>query len=329
VTAFGVQLHGTFPMGRYPELARLVERYPFSELTVHDVVWWRPVWPILTLVAASTGRVLVGPDVTHPYVRHPVVTAGNVAAIDELSGGRAVLGLGSGSMLERIGVERERPVTAVRECAELVQRFLARDRTPYAGAMFSAEESAQLNWEPPRPRVPVFVGAFGPRMVESVPRWADELRPPGIWALEFFLDAKGRAERAAAEAGRAGEFEVGCEVWLALDRDREAARALGREVVAQFLPHMGPMTDFYEVDAEELAEVRSRLRAGDRAGAAARVSDRTLDTFVAAGTPEEVAEGVQRIVDAGAASVTFSGRLGRDPAQALELLGEEVLPRLA
>ena len=43
MTDFGVQLHGTFPMGRYPELARAVESYPFHELTVHDIVWWRPV----------------------------------------------------------------------------------------------------------------------------------------------------------------------------------------------------------------------------------------------------------------------------------------------
>src|SRR5262249_13259094 len=44
VTRFAVQLHGTFPMRMYPELARAVERHPFAELTVHDVLWWRPVW---------------------------------------------------------------------------------------------------------------------------------------------------------------------------------------------------------------------------------------------------------------------------------------------
>ena len=72
-------------MWEYPALARAVESHgAFSELTVHDVVWWRPVWPILTLVAEHTERVLVGPDVTHPYLVHPAVTAQNVAALDEL-----------------------------------------------------------------------------------------------------------------------------------------------------------------------------------------------------------------------------------------------------
>ena len=328
VTRFGVQLHGTFPMRRYPELARAVERHPFDELTVHDVVWWRPVWPILTLVAEHTERVLVGPDVTHPYLRHPAETAANVAALDELSGGRAVLGLGAGSMLAPLGIVRARPVVAVRECAELVARLLARERAPYEGEVFRAGPAAQLFWKPPRPAVPVFVGAFGPRMVESAPAWAGELRPPGIWDVEFFSDLKRRAEAAAVAAGRGHGFRVGCELWTCVDDDRDAARGLGRETLAQFLPHMKPMTDFYAIDPEELAEIEARLADGDRAGAAARVSDRTLETFVAAGTPDELVAGVRRIVEAGAASVTFSGRLGRDPSRAIELLGTRVLPAL-
>src|SRR5437764_3766782 len=116
-------------MWEYPALARAVESHgAFSELTVHDVVWWRPVWPILTLIAEHTERVLVGPDVTHPYLRHPAETAACVAALDELSGGRAILGVGAGSMLERIGVEGARPLVAVRELVELTQRFLSRGR---------------------------------------------------------------------------------------------------------------------------------------------------------------------------------------------------------
>ena len=329
MTAFGVQLHGTFPMQRYPALARAVEAQPLlHELTVHDIVWWRPVWPILTLIAAATERVLVGPDVTHPYLRHPADTAANVAALDELSGGRAVLGLGSGSMLAPLGIAADRPLTAVRECAELVQRLLARDRTPYEGRVFRAEEQAEFFWEPLRPRVPVFVGAFAPRMVESAAAWADELRPPGVWETGFFADLKRRAERAAAAAGNTG-FRVGCDVWLSLHDDRATARALGRRILAPFLAHVKPMSDFYEIDQAELAAVAAGVAAGRVAEAAEHVSDRTLDTFVAAGDAADVAAGLARLVDAGAATITFSGRLGPDPLRALELLGTQVLPEFA
>lgn len=324
MTEFGVQLHGTFPMRRYVDLARTVESFAFHELTVHDVVWWRPVWPILTLIAEHTERVHVGPDVTHPYLRHPVDTASCIAALDELSDGRAILGLGAGSMLDRIDVPIARPLVAVRETVELVERLLSRDRTPYEGELFTAHEDAQLFWEPPRPRVPTFVGAYAPRMVAEAPRWVDELRPPGMWAPGFFRDVQRRAREAAADEG----FRVGCDVWISLGDDRDDARALGRRLLAQFLPLpvFRPHVEFHDVDRTEIAAVGDLMRSGDVARAAGLVSDATLDTFVAAGTVADVVVGLERLLDAGPSTVTFSGRLGPDPDRALELLGREVLP---
>jgi 5,10-methylenetetrahydromethanopterin reductase len=327
MTHFGVQLHGTYPMQRYPELARQVESYDFHELTVHDIVWWRPVWPILTLVAEHTERVLVGPDVTHPYLRHPADTAANVAALDELSNGRAILGLGAGSMLEPLGIRIEKPLRAVRETAELTQRLLARDRTPFRGELFSAEGQAQFFWEPLRPRVPVFVGAYAPRMVDDAPRWADELRPPGIWSPEFFLDVRRRARNAAGDPN----FPVGCDVWTSVGPDRDEARALGRRILAQFLPLpvFAPQVEFHEIDVHEVAAVRAAMSDGNVDRAAATISDRTLDTFVASGDAHDVAKGLEELLDAGPSTVTFSGRLGPDPSRALELLGREILPAMS
>lgn len=327
MTEFGVQLHGTFPMHRYAELARTVESYPFHELTVHDIVWWRPVWPILTLIAEHTERVLVGPDVTHPYLRHPADTAACIAALDELSCGRAILGLGAGSMLDRIELPIERPLVAVRETVELVERLLARDRTPYAGDVFRAREDAQFFWEPVRPRVPTFVGAYSPRMVAEAPRWVDELRPPGMWAPGFFRDVQRRAREAAGD----NAFRVGCDVWVSIGDDRDEARALGRQILAQFLPLsvFRPHVEFHAVDPGEIAAVGEAVRRGDVAAAAGLISDGTLDMFVACGGVADVAAGLERLLEAGPSTVTFSGRLGPDPARALELLGREVLPAVS
>lgn len=323
MTEFGIQLHGTFPMRRYIELARVVESFPFHELTVHDVVWWRPVWPILTLIAEHTERVLVGPDVTHPYLRHPADTAACLAALDELSGGRAILGLGAGSMLDRIEVPIVRPLVAVRETAELVQRFLSRDRARYEGELFQAHEDAQFYWEPPRARVPMFVGAYASGMVAAAPRFVDELRPPAIWAPGFFLDVQRRARQAADNEG----FRVGCDVWVSVGDDRAEARALGRRILAQFLavPGFHPHVDFHEIPTTEVRAVGEAMRTGDLDAAASHVSDRTLDTFVAAGTAMDVVAGLERLLDARPSTVTFSGRLGPDPERALELLGRDVL----
>jgi 5,10-methylenetetrahydromethanopterin reductase len=277
-------LHGSFPMPDYGRLAQAAERHPFDLVTVHDVVWWRPVWPILTLVAAATTRVQVGPDVTHPYLSHPVQTAANLAALDELSGGRAVLGAGRGSLLGPLGISRRGSEEAVREMVEVIQHLLSGDRSAYLGRHFSVAAGAAFYWRPPRPAVPVFAGAFGPRMVQSAVAWADEIMPPGIWRPEFFADLRDRVAAGAAASGRS--IQVGCEVWLALDRDAARARRLGKQVLARFLPDMKPMTDFYGIGSEELAAVRRGLEDGGVEGAAEAISDSTLDCFVAAGDPD-------------------------------------------
>lgn len=269
-------------MTAYPQLARAVERGPFAELTVHDVVWWRPVWPILTLLGAGTERVLVGPDVTHPLLVHPVVTAANLAALDELTGGRAVLGVGRGSLLEPLGIRPAAPAR-VRALVEEIERHLG----------------GSFHWQPPRRRVPVFVGAFGHRMLEEAcAGWADEVRPPGVWDIGFFQRIKVQLR---------GRVRLGCEVWTVLDRDRERARAWGRELLGRFLPAMGAITRFYGVDPNQRP-----------------IPERTLDLFVAAGTPAEIARGLERLLAAGPATVTFSGRLGPDPLWALAELARVV-----
>lgn len=323
MTAFGVQLHGTFPMGAYPELARRVESIErIEELTVHDVVWQRPVWPILTLVARATSRVRIGPDVTHPFLVHPAVTAANLAALDELSAGRAVFGVGRGSFLGDLEVEMRDSVGAVREMVELVGHLLRGTRAPFLGRHFRATARAGLFWSPPRGRIPVFVGAFGPAMIAESATWADEIRPPGTWRPDFLLDVR---RRVAAVGGKA---EVGGDVWLSLDRDRARARALGRQVLAQFLPQMRALTDFHRVDPAEVAAVAERLRDQDLTGAAAAISDRTLDTFVAAGDPDDVAAGLDRLLEASPATLVFSGRLGPEPLAALDLLQHQVLAQI-
>src|SRR5436309_886295 len=218
-------------MHLYPELAREVERHPFQELTVHDVVWWRPVWQVLALVGQATERVLVGPDVTHPYLTHPVVIAQNLAGLDELTGGRAILGIGRGSLLEALGIKRTDAAERVRETVEIVRRLLAGERTEFRGRHYSLAAPAALLWAPPRPQVPVFVGAFGDAMVRAAAEWADDIRPPGTWDTRYFARLKGIAGQAAAESGRS--LRVGCEVWTVVGEDRDAARHLGRQVLAR------------------------------------------------------------------------------------------------
>src|SRR5262245_65675873 len=95
---FGLQLTAPLPLAAYPCLAARAEAYGFVDLTVHDLLLRRPVWPLLATLAGATRRIAVGPDVTHPVLHHPATIAANIAHPDEVSGGRAVPGVGRGSV---------------------------------------------------------------------------------------------------------------------------------------------------------------------------------------------------------------------------------------
>ena len=92
------------------EVAKLAEATGYDHFWLADERFFREVYGSLTLVAHHTSRITVGTCVTDPYSRHPALTAMAIATLDEIAGGRAVLGLGAGiSGFAELGVKRERP----------------------------------------------------------------------------------------------------------------------------------------------------------------------------------------------------------------------------
>ena len=96
------------PPERLVEIARLAESCGYDHLWLADERFFREVYASLALCAAGTRRIQLGPCVTDPYSRHPALTAMAIATLDEVSDGRAVLGLGAGiSGFAELGVRRE------------------------------------------------------------------------------------------------------------------------------------------------------------------------------------------------------------------------------
>src|SRR5207244_5865725 len=101
----------------------------YDYLWLADERFFREVYASLTLCALRTERIKLGPCVTDPYSRHPAMTAMAIATVDEISRGRAVLGIGAGvSGFREMGVTRARPGVAIGEAGGVVRRTLAGER---------------------------------------------------------------------------------------------------------------------------------------------------------------------------------------------------------
>jgi probable F420-dependent oxidoreductase len=176
----GVQLPEVERDVRWPEyvaMARAAESAGFDSIWVGDHLLYRgdgrpergpwEAWTLLAGLAASTSRLRLGPLVTCTGFRPPALLAKMAATVDEMSGGRLVLGLGAGwnnVEFDAFGLPFEQRASRFEESFEIVRRLLAGERVTYQGRFFETEEAVLL----PRPTrtPPLMVGSSGRRMLE-------------------------------------------------------------------------------------------------------------------------------------------------------------------
>src|SRR5215469_13954794 len=162
---FSVRFNNDLPVHQYLELAKHAEAAGFDAFWVSNDLFLRNVWVILSAVARATQRIQIGTCIVNPYTQHPAEIAMAAATLDELSGGRALLGISSGAadFLRWVGIRPERPVTAVAETIAALRR------------LFSGETSwtneAYLRF--PARQIPIYVGAMSPHMLELIGSTAD------------------------------------------------------------------------------------------------------------------------------------------------------------
>jgi probable F420-dependent oxidoreductase len=212
----GVQLPEVERDVRWPEfvaLARAAEESGFDSIWIGDHLLYRTApergpweaWTLLSALAAATSRVRLGPLVACAGFHPPAVLAKMAATIDEVSGGRFVLGLGAGwnrEEFDAFGIPFDRRVARFEEAFGIVRGLLAGERVTLDGAFSSAQDAVLL--PPPARRVPLMIGSNGPRMLGIALPHVDAWN---TWYTDYGNTAEGFAalnERISAAARAAG-----------------------------------------------------------------------------------------------------------------------------
>ena len=257
--------------------ARHAEALGFDVVSVHrDVLSGPPpsseMWTLLTWLAAHTATVRLLPDVLALPNRHPAVLAKMAETLSRLSGGRLILGLGGGAPVNHgafgaFGLARRSPaetVAATAEALEVIKGLWRRPDFTYAGEHFTVTEAGLA----PRPTgpLPVWLGAFGPRMLDLTGRGADGWLP-SMFLLEPPLAYRSleRVRRAADRAGRdPDELVYGYNVGVLVQEGAAPARGLlaggPREVAERLAELVGGGFSFLNlVPLRDGAAQRERL----------------------------------------------------------------------
>ncbi|MGH2741892.1 MAG: LLM class flavin-dependent oxidoreductase [Thermoleophilaceae bacterium] len=225
---YGLGLPPAAPVAELIDVAVEAERLGYRWLWVNDERLERDPFTVLAAVADRTERIRLGPGVTNPYSRHPALLATAIATLDELSGGRAVLGLGAGGTNHRaLAIDRTAPAAALREAIELIRALLGGRTASVDGRVVRARE-ARLDFAPPRPALEIYVGSRGPRVLELAGALADGVIVGNVATAQGWAYALDRIAAGAARAGR-GPAEIRLVAWLyacVADDDEEALDAI-------------------------------------------------------------------------------------------------------
>jgi 5,10-methylenetetrahydromethanopterin reductase len=294
---------------------------------------YRDVYVSCTLAALNTSRALIGPRVTNPVTRHPAVTASAIASIDELSGGRAFLGIGTGhSALLNLG---QKPASrdTLRAYVECVRALFEHGEAEYEGRV------VRLDW--PRRRPPMVVAAAGPKALELAGEIADGVVVGCGMTQPAIDEAFHRLETGARRSGRTiADLDLWWYVPTNVHEDSAAAVEEVRPAVVS-----GAHAYFYggvkdravpehlEAAVQRLADeyvVEQHTRPGQSADNAELVDrlglrEYVVERFGIAGDPDEVTARIQTLHERGIDNFWMSMHAA-DKGRVVRLMRDHVMP---
>jgi 5,10-methylenetetrahydromethanopterin reductase len=302
---FGVGMAPVEPLKKVVATAKLAEELGFEYVVHADqrFAGEKDVFVTLAADALNTSRVKLGPCVSDPFSRIPALLAVAIASLDELSGGRAVLGLGAGgSGFAQLHLERKHVNQAIREAIVMIKALLAGDVVNFDGQLFKLTD-AQLKFTARRD-IPIYLATRSPMNLELAGELADGALIATYVSKDQLKFAVDRVRAGAEKAGRKLEdVKLISWVYTSISDDGHQAVENVRYFVTQAIINTAPeayptiLAGFHP----DLPAFLSKCRDGGREGIEAAYKDRTYMTedvikrFSVAGTAEDCVAKIKEI----------------------------------
>ncbi len=260
--------------------------------------WGRDAFSMLTQLALSTKKIQLGSAIVNVFSRTPAVLAMTFGTLDELSGGRAIIGLGSSgvNVIEHWhGVKFDKPATRLREYIEIINTIMRREKLNYDGKVFKLARGFTMQFPSFREHIPTYIASITPKSMVQTGEVADGWIPI-YWPKDKIRDGVNTIMEGAKKAGKQrSDITVAPSIVMQITDagSQEQVRAQARAPIAFYVGRMG--TYYYEMlirngFEDEVAKIRAGWEARDPKAAAAGVSDRMLDQTAVVGPLEKCKE---------------------------------------
>jgi len=325
---FGIEFVPREPHWKIIYYAIQAERGGFSNLWITDHFNNRNVYVTLTAAAIYTNKITFGPGVTNPYMVNPVFTAQALASLNELAPGRVALGMGAGdkTTLESVGVAMQKPLTAVSEAIEIFRKITSGEAVVYKGEVFSTAGAKFLF--KPRSRIPVYVGAQGPKMLEMAGRIGDGVlinacHPKDV---EYAVTCVKEGVRQAHK--KLEDVDVAAYTSFSVHEDIKKATKAAVPVVAFIVAGSPPqLLERHGIDVKKAEEIKEALKANDWGKAFSGVTPEMVSAFSVCGTPDTCTERIAELLKLGISQFVVGSPIGANIRAAITLISEKIVPR--
>ena len=296
------------PWDEVVEYVQVAEKLGYEAVFVAEAYSYDAV-SIMAALAMKTERIKIGAGILNVYSRSPALIAQSAGALDMLSNGRFILGLGtSGPQVVQgwHGIPFEKPLQRTREVIEIVRMALKRERLNYDGQTIKLDMGLKLINHPVRDEIPIIIAALGPKNLEMTGEIADGWMPT-LFAPNHMDVFRPHLEAGLAKSGRAwNALEITPAVITGVYDDVDTIRQMVKPYIALYVGGMGSRErNFYNQlvqrygYVEEAHRIQDLYLARDKAGAAALVPDALVDETSAVGPVSRVKEKLAELEAAG------------------------------
>ncbi|HBY93063.1 MAG: LLM class flavin-dependent oxidoreductase [Ardenticatenaceae bacterium] len=319
------------PAGPYRETVDLIRRgeaLGYRCAWLPDQTFHRDPFVLLGLCAEATSEIGLGCGLTSPYTRLPVQIARAAGVVDEVAGGRFILGLGTANpktVLAPLNITLDRPIGRLRDAIGIIRRLLAGERVEYEGAS-DMLNGVKLDFSP-RPDIPIYIGTRGPQMLKLAGEVADGVLVESLFnALPQVLEQV----RSGAEKSGRSLRDVDVVAWqlVQVTDDVETAIAAQKSWIARSIS-IGPYQAMRDVGIDEtvIAGVSEAMARGDQETAISRVTDDAVRCLMIIGNATQVSERISRVFGSGADSLNLllMGSMA-SMRETLERFARDVMP---
>ena len=332
---FGARFLGWFDIGADSQLrcGRLAEEFNFDCCWFPHDTFMRNTWVLTSALAAQTKKIKIGSVGTNPYTYDPSEIATYLASLDEISHGRAVLGLGlhTTDMVGWVGIDAQDPVQRTREAVKLIRvtlkSFQKPQAEPFRGKEFKWSEQAYLSFKPFREDPPIYVAAFGKEYLELSGEIGDGSLP---------MITPPESSTYMVNSIRAGSRKIGRDpnqvsivgfAWISISRDdpKKAAELL-KPVIAYFGPYLeDEALASVGLSSLDFQEIKREIDRGRYDIAKNMVTDDMLKLGIT-GSVSECIERIALVEKAGIDQISLGGPWGPDVPAAVQIVGQEIIP---